>query len=136
MNGWKLDHVVPAEEIISRLNAELPLEPLENNYHGEVAQRYRYRDGGGEIGVIASVSKPFCGSCTRLRMSPEGTIYTCLFGTKGIDLREPLRSGATDADLLAIMQRTWQGRSDRYSEIRSSLTRPLDQKVEMFHIGG
>ena len=136
LNGWKLDHVVPADEIVARIDAEMPLEPIESNYTGEVALRYRYRDGDGEIGLIASVTKPFCGDCTRLRLSPEGSIYTCLFANVGTDLRGPMRDGATDDDLEAIFRRTWSKRTDRYSEERSSMTEPLRDKVEMYHIGG
>ena len=135
-NGWKLDHVVPADEIVSMIDAEMPLEPMESGYRGEVALRYRYRDGGGEIGVIASVTKPFCGDCTRLRLSPEGKIYTCLFATVGTDLRGPLRAGATDEQLAALVTGVWGAREDRYSEERASLTEPVRDKVEMYHIGG
>jgi len=134
-NGWRLDHVVPADEIVSMIDAEMPLEPFEQNYKGEVAMRYRYRDGGGEIGVIASVTQPFCGDCTRLRLSPEGSVYTCLFASKGTDLRGPLRSGATDEELAKIIGGMWGARDDRYSEERSSMTEP-QRKVEMYHIGG
>ena len=134
-NGWRLDHVVPADEIVSMIDAEMPLEPFERSYRGEVAMRYRYRDGGGEIGVIASVTQPFCGDCTRLRLSPEGSVYTCLFASKGTDLRGPLRSGATDEELAAIIGGMWGARDDRYSEERSSMTEP-QRKVEMYHIGG
>ena len=135
-NGWKLDHVVPADEIVARIDAEMPLEPMESGYRGEVALRYRYRDGGGEIGVIASVTKPFCGDCTRLRLSPEGKIYTCLFAAVGTDLRGPLRAGATDEQLAALIRGVWGAREDRYSEERASLTEPVRDKVEMYHIGG
>ena len=134
-NGWRLDHVVSADEIVSMIDAEMPLEPFERSYRGEVAMRYRYRDGGGEIGVIASVTQPFCGDCTRLRLSPEGSVYTCLFASKGTDLRGPLRSGATDEELGGIIAGMWGARDDRYSEERSSLTEP-QRKVEMYHIGG
>ena len=134
-NGWRLDHVVPADEIVSMIDAEMPLEPFERSYRGEVAMRYRYRDGGGEIGVIASVTQPFCGDCTRLRLSPEGSVYTCLFASKGTDLRGPLRSGATDEELETIIAAMWGARDDRYSEERSSMTEP-QRKVEMYHIGG
>ena len=134
-NGWRLDHVVPADEIVAMIDAEMPLEPFERNYRGEVAMRYRYRDGGGEIGVIASVTQPFCGDCTRLRLSPEGSAYTCLFASKGTDLRGPLRSGATDQDLKKVIAGMWGARDDRYSEERSSMTEP-QRKVEMYHIGG
>jgi GTP 3',8-cyclase len=134
-NGWRLDHVVSADEIVSMIDAEMPLEPFERSYRGEVAMRYRYRDGGGEIGVIASVTQPFCGDCTRLRLSPEGSVYTCLFASKGTDLRGPLRSGATDEELVKIIGGMWGARDDRYSEERSSMTEP-QRKVEMYHIGG
>ncbi len=136
LNGWRLDHVVPADEIVAMIGAEMPLEPVESGYRGEVALRYRYRDGGGEMGLIASVTKPFCGDCTRLRLSPEGSIYTCLFSNVGTDLRGPMRSGATDDDLQAIIRGVWSVRSDRYSEERASMTEPLRDKVEMYHIGG
>ena len=136
MNGWKLDHVVPADEIVERIDAELPLEPINANYHGEVARRYRYRDGSGEIGLITSVTKPFCGACNRMRLSPEGSIFTCLFATKGTDLRAPLRDGASDDDIESIIRNTWSSRIDRYSEQRHKMTEPRDSKVEMYHIGG
>ena len=137
-NGWRLDHVVPADEIVAMIDAEMPLEPVESGYRGEVAMRYRYRDGGGEIGVIASVTKPFCGDCTRIRLSPEGSIYTCLFSGVGRDLRGPVREGASDDELEEIVRGTWRGRTDRYSEERSSMTEELraQEKVEMYHIGG
>jgi cyclic pyranopterin phosphate synthase len=134
-NGWRLDHVVPAGEIVEMIDAEMPLEPVESNYDGEVARRYRYRDGSGEIGVIASVSKPFCGDCTRLRLSPEGSIYTCLFASVGTDLRGPLRDGATDEEIETLVSRVWGAREDRYSEERTSMTEARD-KVEMYYIGG
>ncbi|MDA0770412.1 MAG: GTP 3',8-cyclase MoaA [Chloroflexi bacterium] len=139
INAWKLDEVVKAEEIVSRIDAEMPLEPADANYTGEVASRYRYKDGGGEIGVISSVTKPFCGDCTRLRLSPEGELFTCLFGVDGTDLRAPMRDGATDAELGELVRGIWSRRVDRYSEERSSLTEELRQgrkKVEMYHIGG
>ena len=138
-NGWALDQVVPADEIVSRIDAEMGLEPMERGYRGEVARRYRYRDGGGEIGVIASVTQPFCGDCTRLRLSPEGRIFTCLFGTEGADLRGPMRSGASDDELERVVRGAWSVRADRYSEERSSMTEELRagrEKVEMYHIGG
>lgn len=139
MNGWKMDEVVPAAEIVETVDAELPLEPIAGNYFGEVARRYRYADGEGEIGLISSVTQPFCGSCTRMRLSPEGRIFTCLFAIEGRSLRDPLRAGATDDELEAIIRATWGERIDRYSEIRSSLTqdvRDRRKKVEMYHIGG
>ena len=134
-NGWRLDDVVPAAEIITAINAEFPLEPVEANYPGEVARRWRYRDGAGEIGVITSVSQPFCGTCTRARLSAEGSLYTCLFASKGTDLRAPLRQGATDDELGALLSDVWQRRTDRYSEVRSEATLGLP-KVEMSYIGG
>jgi len=134
-NGWRLDDVVSAAEIISILDAELPLEPVAPNYRGEVANRWRYRDGSGEIGVIASVTQAFCRDCTRARVSPEGSLYTCLFGISGFDLRALVRGGATDEELALDIGRVWQVRGDRYSEIRSAATVDLP-KVEMSHIGG
>jgi GTP 3',8-cyclase len=134
-NGWRLDEVVPAAEIVAAIDAELPLEPLDPNYHGEVARRYRYRDGGGEIGVIASVTQPFCGDCTRVRLSADGTLYTCLFAARGHDLKSLLRSGASDAELSAAIRRIWTRRTDRYSELRSEETVDLP-RVEMSYIGG
>lgn len=136
LNGWKLDHVVPADEIAAMIDKEMPLELIERNYKSETALRYRYRDGAGEIGLIASVTKPFCGACTRMRLSAEGSLYTCLFATTGTDLRGPLRAGATDEQLEQIVRQTWGARIDRYSEIRSDLTEKPDRKVEMYHIGG
>jgi GTP 3',8-cyclase len=134
-NGWRLDDVVPAAEIVAAIDAELPLESAEPNYRGEVARRWRYRDGSGEIGVIASVTQPFCGDCTRARLSAEGRLYTCLFGMRGHDLRAVVRSGATDEELFAEIGRVWTRRADRYSEIRSENTVDLP-KVEMSYIGG
>jgi cyclic pyranopterin phosphate synthase len=135
LNGWRMDDVVSAADIVAMIDAEMPLEPVQSNYQGEVAERYRYRDGG-EIGVISSVTKPFCGACTRMRLSPEGSIYTCLFATKGTDLREPLRAGASDAELEQIIRGLWGRRTDRYSEERFDQTEPRERKVEMYHIGG
>jgi cyclic pyranopterin phosphate synthase len=134
-NGWRLDEVVTADQIVAAIDAESPLEPLEPQYRGEVATRWRYRDGSGEIGVIASVSRPFCGDCTRARLSAEGRLYTCLFSAVGHELRGPLRSGAGDADLVDLVGAIWRGRDDRYSELRSDATRRLP-KVEMFALGG
>jgi cyclic pyranopterin phosphate synthase len=134
-NGWRLDDVVPAAEIVQTIDAELPLEPAEPNYRGEVARRWRYRDGSGEIGVIASVTDPFCGDCTRVRLSAEGRLYTCLFGLKGHDLRALVRGGVGDDELAAFIGRVWGARTDRYSEKRSERTRELP-KVEMSYIGG
>ena len=138
-NGWKLDEVVSATEIVAMIDAELPLEPAEPNYVGEVANRWRYRDGSGEIGVIASVTQPFCANCTRARLSTDGKLYTCLFATDGVDLRGPMRQGASDADLAEIIAGAWRVRRDRYSEERTELTAAeaaARNKVEMYHIGG
>jgi GTP 3',8-cyclase len=134
-NGWRLDDVVPAAEIVRAIDAEHPLEPLDANYHGEVARRYRYQDGSGEIGVIASVTQPFCGACTRARLSAEGSLFTCLFATKGFDVRAVLRGGASDEELTEALSGVWRARTDRYSEIRSAETLDLP-KVEMSYIGG
>ncbi|MDQ3974384.1 MAG: GTP 3',8-cyclase MoaA [Actinomycetota bacterium] len=134
-NGWSRDEVVPAEEIVARVGARWPLEPVAARYRGEVASRYSYRDGRGEIGVIASVTKPFCQTCTRARLSAVGELYTCLFAGNGRDLRPLLRGGANDADLEAFISGTWRARSDRYSEERSSQG-PGGPKVEMSYIGG
>ena len=137
-NGWQSEQVVPADEIVTLIDAEMPLEPTESNYRGEVASRYRYKDGGGEIGVIASVTKPFCGDCTRVRLSTDGRIFTCLFASEGVSLRDPMRAGATDDDLREILTRTWTVRSDRYSEERAeSPNNPESpRKIEMYQIGG
>ncbi|HEY8168033.1 MAG TPA: GTP 3',8-cyclase MoaA [Candidatus Limnocylindrales bacterium] len=134
-NGWRLDDVVPAAEIVAAIDAEMPLEPLPANYEGEVADRWRYRDGSGEVGVIASVSQPFCGTCTRARLSAEGHLYTCLFAVRGHDLRGPLRAGAGDDVLADRIADVWHARTDRYSELRSAATVALP-KIEMSHIGG
>jgi cyclic pyranopterin phosphate synthase len=134
-NGWRLDDVVPATEIVAAISAELPLEPVPPRYPGEVAERYRYRDGSGEIGVIASVTRPFCGNCTRARLSAEGSLYTCLFATDGYDLKTLLRSGAPDEQLARALAAVWTTRADRYSELRSAATTGLP-RVEMSYIGG
>lgn len=134
-NGWQLADVVPVADLIAKIDAEIALEPLPANYHGEVASRWRYRDGSGEIGVISSVSQPFCGACTRARISAEGQLYTCLFATKGHDMRSLLRDGSSDEEIAASIGRVWQVRDDRYSEIRSSNTIGL-VKVEMNAMGG
>ncbi len=136
-NGWRLDSVVTAREILERIDRRWPIEPLDARYPGEVARRWRYRDGGGEIGVITSISQPFCASCTRARLSAEGRLYTCLFARDGFDLRERLRAGVTDEALASDLSRIWAGRSDRYSEVRSQATPKLGRKkVEMSYIGG
>ena len=134
-NGWRLDDVVPAAEIVRTISAEMPLEPADPNYTGEVAERWRYKDGSGEIGVIASVTQAFCRTCTRARLSAEGQLYTCLFGIKGHDFRALLRGGATDEEISQFIAKVWGKRADRYSEIRSENTVSLP-KVEMSHIGG
>jgi cyclic pyranopterin phosphate synthase len=134
-NGWRMDDVVSAREIVDMISAEMPLEPADPNYRGEVAERWRYRDGKGEIGVIASVTQAFCRDCTRARISTEGKLYTCLFATGGHDLRELLRGGADDAQIHAAIDAIWVQRSDRYSEIRTAHTAKLE-KIEMSYIGG
>jgi cyclic pyranopterin phosphate synthase len=136
LNGWKMDQVVPAGEIAARVGGVFPLEPLEPNYPGEVALRYRYSDAAGEIGIIASVTRPFCGACTRARLSTEGRLYTCLFGTAGTDLKGPMRAGALDDELLDLITGAWRLRTDRYSEERTSVTGSLGRKIEMYQIGG
>ncbi len=134
-NGWRLDDVVPAAEIVGRIDAVFPLEALEPNYAGEVATRYRYRDGGGEVGVVSSVTRPFCRTCTRARLSAVGELYTCLFAAGGRDLRALLRGGASDDELAAAVRGSWGGRVDRYSELRSAATATVP-RVEMSYIGG
>ena len=134
-NGWRLEDVVSAREIVRTIDAELPLLAMEANYTGEVAERWRYKDGSGEIGIIASVTQPFCADCTRARLSADGGLYTCLFATAGHDLRGPLRAGATDAELRAAIEAAWLERTDRYSEQRSGETAGL-HKIEMSFIGG
>jgi cyclic pyranopterin phosphate synthase len=134
-NGWRLNDVVPAKEILKRIGEKHPIEPVDPNYEGEVASRWRYKDGAGELGVITSISQPFCSTCTRARLSAEGVLYTCLFATGGVDFRGPLRSGATDEDLARMVTDIWEGRTDRYSEMRSEATLNLP-KVEMSYIGG
>jgi cyclic pyranopterin phosphate synthase len=132
-NGWRLDDVVPAEEMISAINQVFPLEPIPPNYPGEVANRFRYLDGEGEVGVIASVTRPFCGSCTRARLSAEGVLYTCLFASSGTNLRDAIRAGE---EVGPILDRVWSTRDDRYSEIRSAQTVSIGSRVEMSYIGG
>jgi GTP 3',8-cyclase len=134
-NGWRLADVVPASDIVAAIDAELRLDRLPPRYPGEVAERYRYRDGRGEVGVIASVTRPFCGACTRARLSADGSLYTCLFATTGHDLRALVRDGSSDGDIAASIGGIWRERSDRYSELRSAATRDLP-KVEMSYIGG
>ncbi|MHC4469601.1 MAG: GTP 3',8-cyclase MoaA [Planctomycetota bacterium] len=139
-NGWRMDDVVPAREIHERIHAEFPLEPVDPGYRGEVARRYRYRDGAGEVGFIASVTMPFCNDCTRLRLSSDGKLYTCLFATAGHDLRALLRSGAPDEEIAGFVRGIWERRGDRYSETRTEETRRIQAagltKIEMSRIGG
>lgn len=135
-NGWKLDNVVTAREIADRIGAVFPLEPIDRNYTGEVAQRWRYRDGQGEIGIISSISQPFCGDCTRARLSPEGELFTCLFGATGHDFRTLMRSGKTDEEISQFLASIWSVRRDRYSEMRTADTFIPLQRVEMSRIGG
>jgi cyclic pyranopterin phosphate synthase len=136
-NHWSLDRVVPSRELVERISARWPLHPVEENYHGEVAERYAFDDGAGEIGFISSITNPFCGSCTRARLSSEGVFYTCLFARSGVDLRAPLRGGASDDELRELIRNTWLHRGDRYSELRATLKgeQPL-RKIEMYYIGG
>ncbi|MBI4307934.1 MAG: GTP 3',8-cyclase MoaA [Chloroflexi bacterium] len=137
-NGWRMDQVVPAAEIFERVNAVFPIEPVPPSYPGEVAERFCYRDGGGEIGIIGSVTRPFCRACTRARLSTEGKLFTCLFADQGFDLRGPLRAAAGDGEIEALVRRVWGAREDRYSEARASLPEPQRsrRKVEMYQIGG
>jgi cyclic pyranopterin phosphate synthase len=146
-NGWRMDDVVPAHELVACIDAELPLESLPPRYRGEVATRWRYRDGGPEVGVIASVTQPFCADCTRARLTADGQLYTCLFGNHGHDLRAPLREGASDDHLRAMLEQIWARRDDRYSELRTAATTSFAQRrpelalfdptrVEMSRIGG
>ncbi len=137
LNGWRLDEVVSSKELVEKISARWPLEPLDRNYLGEVAQRYAFADGQGEIGFISSVSEPFCGACHRARLSADGTIYTCLFASEGINLRGPLRGGASDADLVGLLQNIWRRRADRYSELREKNTdESRESRIEMYRIGG
>jgi cyclic pyranopterin phosphate synthase len=134
-NGWRMDDVVAAAEVVELIDREMPIELLPPNYEGEVALRWRYRDGSGEVGLIASVTQPFCETCTRARLSAEGKLYTCLFAVDGFDLRGLLRSGASDDDIVSAIAGVWRARDDRYSELRSAATTNLP-KVEMFAVGG
>jgi cyclic pyranopterin phosphate synthase len=138
-NAWRPEMVVPSRELAARIGERWPMHPISENYRGEVAQRWRFDDGAGEIGFISSVSQPFCGTCSRARLSSDGKFYTCLFATHGLDLRAALRSGASDGELLQMIRDTWRGRTDRYSELRDDLRRvrdPAEQKIEMYYIGG
>jgi cyclic pyranopterin phosphate synthase len=134
-NGWRMQHVVPSRELVERIDAVFPIEPLDPNYRGEVAERWRYKDGAGEVGFISSVTQAFCKDCTRVRLSAEGQLFTCLFATKGTDLRTLLRADASDEEVAAAIRRVWSVRADRYSEIRTEETAKL-RKVEMSYIGG
>ena len=136
INGWALGEVVSSKDLVELINMEMPIEPIDKNYSGEVADRYRYRDGIGEIGFISSVTEPFCSDCTRARLSTDGKLFTCLFANEGRDLRDYLRSGAQDLEIKEIISNIWGARNDRYSEIRSSLTKPVPGKIEMYQIGG
>jgi len=137
-NGWRMDQVVPSKELLDAVQARWPVEAVGKNYPGEVARRYQYSDGQGEIGFISSVTEPFCGSCSRARLSADGVLYTCLFATQGTDLREPIRNGADDNELADILSRIWLQRADRYSELRSPdvAEAHTQSKVEMYRIGG
>ncbi|WP_116810627.1 GTP 3',8-cyclase MoaA [Steroidobacter cummioxidans] len=137
-NHWSLERVVPSRELVGRISQRWPLHPVDPNYRGEVAERYAFDDGLGEVGFISSITNPFCGDCTRARLSSEGVFYTCLFARSGVDLRTPLRQGATDAELSQLISNTWLKRGDRYSEARATLKngeQPL-RKIEMYYIGG
>jgi cyclic pyranopterin phosphate synthase len=134
-NGWRMDDVVPSAEIVRRISAEFPLAAAQPNYAGEVAERWRYADGAGEVGVISSVTQAFCSTCTRARLSTDGQLYTCLFAQRGYDLKSLLRSGAADEALASAVTAIWQRRADRYSEIRTAET-ARGRKVEMSFIGG
>ncbi len=134
-NGWRMDDVVPAAEILETINTEFPIEPIEPNYRGEVAKRWRYKDGGGELGVVASVTQAFCRDCSRARLSADGKLFTCLFAAAGTDLRTLLRAGISEEDLRDTLIATWRQRDDRYSELRTAATDPL-HKIEMSYIGG
>ena len=137
-NGWRMDQVVPSKELLAAVQARWPVEAVGKNYPGEVARRYQYTDGQGEIGFISSVTEPFCGSCSRARLSADGVLYTCLFATQGTDLREPIRNGADDNELADILSRIWLQRADRYSELRRTDVAEAhsQSKVEMYRIGG
>jgi GTP 3',8-cyclase len=137
-NHWRSDMVVPSRELAARINDRWPMHAVSENYRGEVAQRWRFDDGAGEVGFVSSVSQPFCGGCSRARLSSEGKFYTCLFATAGLDLRAPMRSGADDAELLRMIRGVWSARTDRYSELREELrtNEPETKKIEMYYIGG
>ena len=134
-NGWQMKHVVPSRELVAMIDREFPIEPVDPNYVGEVAERWRYKDGSGEVGFISSVTQAFCKDCTRARLSAEGQLFTCLFATQGTDLRSLIRADASDDEISAAIARVWRGRADRYSEIRTEESAKL-RKVEMSYIGG
>ncbi|MDH3645786.1 MAG: GTP 3',8-cyclase MoaA [Gammaproteobacteria bacterium] len=137
INHWRRRDMVPSAELLQMIAARWPLTPVDANYHGEVANRYHFDDGNGEIGFISSVTEPFCGSCTRARLSSDGQMYTCLFASEGLDLRTPLRGGVSDQELLELITAVWQKRKDRYSELRAKMPSDADpHKVEMYYIGG
>ena len=137
-NAWRPEMVVPSRELVARVNARWPMRPLSENYRGEVARRWAFADGAGEIGFVSSVSQPFCSGCNRARLSSEGRLYTCLFATEGLDLRAALLAGVDDAALLRMIRAAWNGRADRYSELRSRPQRaePAHRRIEMYYIGG
>ena len=136
LNGWRMDEVVTSKTLLERISARWPVAPVKPNYRGEVARRYAFEDGQGEVGFISSVSEPFCGDCHRARLSADGTVYTCLFAKLGTSLREPLRTGASDADLIGLLQSVWRRRTDRYSERRGREGQPRESRVEMYRMGG
>lgn len=136
LNGWRMENVVSAAEIVAKIDAVMPLEPIEPNHHGEVARRYRYRDGSGEMGVIASVTQPFCGACNRFRLSADGKLYTCLFAQQGLNIREYLRDQTSTDDLANSLMRVWQNRDDHYSETRGHRVDSCQEKIQMHYIGG
>src|SRR5699024_1478098 len=135
-NNWDMDSVISKKQIVEMINEEMPLSAAEENYYGEVASRYRYDDGGGEIGVISSVTDSFCGTCSRMRLSADGKLYTCLFATGGFEIKQKLRDGLTDEGLLNELTSIWENRTDRYSEERSSIDPSEREKIEMSYIGG
>jgi cyclic pyranopterin phosphate synthase len=136
LNSWQRDKVVPSAELVEQVNAVFPIEPLAPNYRGEVAERWRFLDGDGELGFISSVTQPFCGDCNRVRITPQGEVVTCLFATGGTDLKSPLRSGESDDELRDRIASIWRARTDRYSELRASLQAGETRKIEMYQIGG
>ena len=137
-NGWSLEQVVPSAELLKKIQSRWPVRPVGRNYPGEVARRYQFLDGSGELGFISSVTEPFCGACSRARLSADGTLYTCLFATAGTNLREILRDGSDDAAIADMLRGIWQRRRDRYSELRepAPVEKPLINKVEMYRMGG